>query len=237
MTIKNSFLIQLLCAVIFLFTTTGCTDIFIFNDLLFDDEEEIDPQIYIDQHFTKEQQDKANTAKDVTYLTTEEKTLIYFCNLARLDGKSFSDAFFNDFRESDNYHEKSLVETLDTIKDYPMLMPNEQLCKAAAYHVNDIGPKGLTGHQSSDGTSTLDRVSRYYKTSAMGENIAYGDGNAFHITYRFLLDKNVLPPGHRKNILKYKHARIGVSIGPHTEYTVCCVMDLSMDNDAQNTGK
>lgn len=39
--------------------------------------------------FTQEELDKANTAKDATYLTDDEKLVIFYMNLARLDGVKF----------------------------------------------------------------------------------------------------------------------------------------------------
>ena len=215
----KSLLVSILC-----FATTSCIDIF--DGFLFDNEEDEDPQKYVDQYFTKEQQDIANTAKDISYLTEEEKKVIFFCNLARLDGRAFSDGLL-DMRESTDIYEKSLVEMLDTTKDLPMLIPNEQLCKAAAYHAEDIGSKGIFQHNSSDGTKTFDRLKRYYKGNAMGENISGGYDKAIYIVCDLLIDQGIPMYGHRLNILSPKYTRIGTAIRKHTVYNYCCVQDFS----------
>ena len=221
---KKSFFIKLLFSLFLVVSTTGC-------EKLFDEpepEEDNDPQEKINQYYTQEQQDIANTAKDVLYLTEEEKKVIYFCNLARLNGSAFSDALLN-IRESDDNYEKTLVEALDTTKDLPMLIPNEQLCKASAAHAEDIGPKGLIQHPSSDGTKTFDRVKQYYHGHAMAENISAGYDKAFYIVRQLLIDRNTPSLGHRKTILSPNYDRIGVAIRPHTTYNYCCVQDFSDD--------
>ncbi|MBR5168383.1 MAG: CAP domain-containing protein [Salinivirgaceae bacterium] len=177
--------------------------------------------------FSQEQIDMANTAKDASYLTDEEKLVIQYCNLARLDGDAFSTAFLADLKSSDNSYEKSLLDTLESIKNLPMLVPNEQLCKAAEFHANDIGPKGERGHNSTDGTSFADRVRSYYDGVWVGENISYGYNDALKIVRQLLIDKNVESLGHRKNILNDNYCRIGVAIREHKEYNNCCVQDFS----------
>jgi hypothetical protein len=215
---------KILSALFLLFTMAGCEEIIEEPEI----EEEKSVQELVDQYFTQEQQDMANTAKEVSYLTDDERDVIFFCNLARLDGKAFCDALL-DIRDSDNSYEKSLVETLDTTKDVPMLYPNEQLCKASAAHAEDIGPKGLVQHASSDGTKTFDRVRQYYNSGTMAENIAAGNGKALAIVRQLLVDQGVESLGHRKNILSAKYNRIGVAIRPHSTYKYCCVQDFSDD--------
>ncbi|MBO7477107.1 MAG: CAP domain-containing protein [Salinivirgaceae bacterium] len=177
--------------------------------------------------FSQEQLNKANTAKDAKYLTDEEKLTVFYCNLARLDGSAFSKAFLADLKSSDNSYEKSLIDTLETIKDLPMLVPNEQLYKAAESHANDIGPKGERGHNSTDGTSFADRVRSYYNGGWVAENISYGYSEGLNIVRQLLIDKDVASLGHRKNILGDKYCRIGVAIRYHKTYNNCCVQDFS----------
>lgn len=177
--------------------------------------------------FSQEQIDMANTAKDASYLSDEEKLVIQYCNLARLDGDAFSTAFLSDLKSSDNSYEKSLIDTLKSIKNLPMLIPNEQLCKAAESHANDIGPEGKTQHESTDGTSFADRVRSFYAGGSIGENMSFGHSDALKIVRQLLIDKGVESLGHRKNILNDKYCRIGVAIRYHKTYNNCCVQDFS----------
>lgn len=177
--------------------------------------------------FTNEQIAKANTAKDASYLTQAEKDVILYCNLARLDGPTFINQYLGKLKGSSNSYEKSLLEDLATIKNLPMLKPNSKLAKAAKYHVDDIGPKGLVQHESSDGTNCGNRVRKYYKGGYIGENIDFGPSAAMDIVLDLLVDEDVEGAGHRKNILNLNFTRIGVSIGAHSEYRNCCVQDFA----------
>lgn len=181
----------------------------------------------ITKYFSKSQIDAAKTFESADYLTAEEKNVIFYCNLARLDGKAFVEAFLSDLKESQDSYEKSLVDTLVTVKDFPMLVPNKKLSEAAEYHANDIGKAGVVQHESTDGTKTFDRVKRYYQGGYMAENISCGYSDALNIVRQLLIDKGVESLGHRKNILGNKYCRIGVAIREHATYRHCCVQDFS----------
>ena len=184
--------------------------------------------------FSNDQLAKANTAKDATYLSQAEKDLILYCNLARLDGQTFANQYLSKMKNSSNSYEQSLLKDLAGIKNLPMLKPNSRLAKAAKVHVDDIGPKGLVQHESSDGTATFTRVRKYYNGGYMGENISFGYSSAMDIVLQLLVDDGVESLGHRHNILNKSFIRIGISIGSHKQYRSCCVQDFSDDRDDKN---
>ena len=219
---KKNFLINTAISALILFTT-GCSDIF--GGFFEDDDAGL--QKDIDKYYSKEQQDKANTAKDVTYITNEEKKVIFFCNLARLDGKAYVNAMLSDLKNLDDYYTYSLIQTLDTIKDLPMYYPNEQLCKAAEEHAEDLKATGDFRHESADGSQYYKRIEKYYKGKATSENLAGGFDDAYMIVNILLLDQYTPSLGHRKNILSKKYSRIGVAIREHPVYSYICVQDFS----------
>lgn len=179
--------------------------------------------------FTDAQVAKANTAKDATYLSQTEKDVILYCNLARLDGQTFANQYLGKLKGSSNSYEQSLLSDLAKVKNLPMLKSNSKLAKAAKYHVDDIGPKGLVQHESSDGTNCGNRVRKYYKGGYIGENIDFGRSSAMDIVLDLLIDDGIESLGHRKNILNGNFSRIGVSIGSHKQYQYCCVQDFADD--------
>ena len=181
----------------------------------------------ISKYFTQSQINAATTFSSADYLTDEEKNVIFYCNLARLDGKAFVDAFLSDLKTSQDSYEKSLVDTLVKVKDFPMLVPNKKLSEAAEYHANDIGKAGVVQHESTDGTKTFDRIRQYYQGGYMAENISCGYSDALSIVRQLLVDKGVESLGHRKNILGNNYCRIGVAIREHAKYRHCCVQDFS----------
>ncbi len=186
--------------------------------------------------FSSEEIKSANTAANVTYLTEEEKKVIMFTNLARLDGKRFADDFGGRYVEitgltPSNSYVVSFYEDLAKIKGLQMLEPSQALCEAAAYHAEDLGKHGLTGHDSSDGTSFGDRIKRFFPTAGFWlENCCYGTYANIAIVdvLQLLVDNNVSSLGHRKNILNEEMTHIGVAIRDHqSNYKYNCVQDFA----------
>jgi hypothetical protein len=98
---------------------------------------------------------------------------------------------------------------------------NDNLCRAVQDHVNDIGPKGETGHQGSDGSSPSDRVERYCVwEGGVCENIDFGSKNGVDVILSLLIDDGVASRGHRKNLFNEKVKYVGIAVGTHTEYEI-----------------
>lgn len=185
------------------------------------------PSSFKPGNFSPAQIAKANTVSDASYLSDEEKLVIIYCNLARLDGATFVSSYLSDLSSSRNAAEKSLISELPSVKNLPMLFPNQKIYKAAKYHVDDIGPKGLVQHDSSNGTSMGKRLRSFFGGGFIAENISFGYNNALQIVRQLLIDDGVAGYGHRRNILGEKYTRIGTAIGTHKQYRYMCVQDFS----------
>ena len=83
-------------------------------------------------------------------------------------------------------------EAIQFLKSLPPLKPlqwDENLCRSAQEHVDDIGPKGLLLYQSSDGTEPEDRISKYGNyVESLGENIDFGPNDAMGVIISLTLD-------------------------------------------------
>ncbi|MCQ2973987.1 MAG: CAP domain-containing protein [Bacteroidales bacterium] len=178
-------------------------------------------------YFSEKQINQANTAKDADYLSEQEKLVILYCNLARMDGVAFTNAYLDNIKNSNNEYEKTLISDLKDVKDVQLLYPNENLCKASKAHASDMNKNNFFAHDSYDGTGCFDRVKKYYKGGYMAENISGGYSDALSIVKQLLIDKNTPSLGHRKNILGSNYCRIGVGIDKHPTYRYCCVQDFS----------
>ena len=184
------------------------------------------------QQWTSEQLARANTARNASYLSEQEKQVIFLCNLARMDGALFAATYLEQHTPNDpsNWYIASLYRDLQSVKGRQPLYPDRRLYATAAYHAADMGRSGRTGHTSSDGTDFADRVyGGLGEKTYIAENCSYGYNNdqAINIVVQLLVDANVPSLGHRKNILNPDLSAIGVAIAPHAIYEYMCVMDFA----------
>lgn len=122
---------------------------------------------------------------------------------------------------------KEAIAELKNTKPTYMLRPKQSLYLAALDHCKDCGPKGIKGHDGSDGSTPFIRIKRYDpNTSYCGENIAYGSKTAMEIIRSLIVDDNVKDRGHRINTFK-DYIHIGVATGDHNTCGIMAVLDFS----------
>jgi len=122
------------------------------------------------------------------------------------------------------------IHVLQTTTPRRRLEWDDCLAQSAQEHVDDTGPAGLIGHDSSRGESSSHRIRRYLPRFRMiGENISYGSDSADEVVRQLLIDDGVPDRGHRKNIFEPHFNRAGVACGPHAKYGVLCVIDFAQD--------
>lgn len=118
----------------------------------------------------------------------------------------------------------------DTSKTLGGITASPILEKAASDHVVDSNTHCLTGHDGSDGSAPQDRINRYGQwKGSCGENVDYGNTDAFRIVMHLLIDDGVPNRGHRTNLLNPDFNLVGSCVGPHPTYGFCCVMNLAGD--------
>ena len=197
------------------------------------------------QRWTDAEYQRANTAADVSYLSKEEKNIILYMNLARIDGEKFFNTILEDYvsdynakmRKYRNYNDLkiatnnpyylSLLTHLRGIKNLPMFYPEDKLSFISRNHAIDLNRNNLDTHESSNGDKFSKRISKYYPNRTMSENIDFGNANGLDIVCHLLLDCGVPSLGHRFTILDQKSRlnAVGVSIQHHPSYTWCAVID------------
>lgn len=188
----------------------------------------------------------ANTAKNVDYLSTEEKNIIFYMNLARMDGTRFFNTYFQDFVDAHNKRMKKysnyaqlkvnrydayyrgLEQDLRKAKNLGILYPDETLTYISDQHGKDMNKHNISGHASSDGRTMVDRIQKYYKNRGMAENLAFGFSSGLDNVCLLLLDTGIPDVGHRKNILNTSLGLnlVGVSIQPHPHYKYSATIDF-----------
>ncbi|MCZ4244507.1 CAP domain-containing protein [Pedobacter punctiformis] len=198
------------------------------------------------QDWTDAEIKKANTAEKANYLSTEEKNIILYMNLIRLDGEKFYYTFLQDYidtynanvRKYRNYNElkitknnsyyTSLLKNLKGVKNLSLFYPDAKLTAASRSHAMDLSRNNIDTHESSNGDNFSKRLSRYFPNKLMTENIDFGYSKSLDIVCHLLLDCGVPSLGHRYNILdqKYKFNIVGVNIQPHPSFNYCTVIDF-----------
>jgi hypothetical protein len=117
-----------------------------------------------------------------------------------------------------------LIEELKTQASLGDLERKEDLDSASRDHANDIGPKGLTSHDGSDGSNCSDRIERYCEWEGIcAENLDFGSKTGLNCLLSLMVDDGVKSRGHRKNLLNPNAKFIGVAGANHKEYDACLV--------------
>lgn len=175
---------------------------------------------------------EANSAKNAFYMSEEEKVVVYYTNLVRINPELFSKTFLIEYLDQNDLKKdkeiKELIKELETRSQMKILQPSETLTTAARNHAKDMGETGRTGHTSSDGKSFKDRmmaVANDYE--GVNENCNYGTDKGVEAFMDLLIDRNVPNYGHRKNILDPEMKFIGVAIEPHKRMGHNCVQDFA----------
>ena len=124
-------------------------------------------------------------------------------------------------------------EAINYLKSLPSLKPlqwDENLCRSAQEHIDDIGPKGLLLYQSSDGIEPEDRISKYGNyVESLGENIDFGPNDAMGVIISLTLDDGKEERPHRENLFKQDYQKVGIACGPHKTEFQMSVMVFAFD--------
>lgn len=181
--------------------------------------------------------EKANSAKEAAGYTEEEKKVIYYTNLARLNPDLFGKTYFQKYMDSTKTKFTSFANSLKNdlqIKYKPMeiLTVKQDLTDEAIDHAKDSGKKGNLGHFTSDGKSYDFRMKKFKNVyGSTAENCDYGHHTALAIVIHLLIDEGQGTIEHRKTIMDKNLKYIGVSIQSHKKEKWTCVMDFASDKN------
>jgi len=176
--------------------------------------------------------EKANSAKNESNYSAEEKKVVFLMNLARMNPDLFAKTYFQKYMDSTKTKETSFTRSLKNdlttkYKAMEILTVKQDLTEEAVDHAKDTGKKGNLGHFTGDGKSYEVRMKKFkgvYSTTA--ENCDYGNQDALSIVIHLLIDEGQGTVEHRKTILDKNLKFIGVSIQPHKKEKWTCVMDF-----------
>ena len=117
------------------------------------------------------------------------------------------------------------MQYLKSLKTYPPLEYSEEISKACRDHIADIGPKGLTTHEGSDGSNITDRIEKYCEWDGMvAENLDFGFRIGENVIMNMIIDDGIKERIQRKNIFNKEFNYVGIGAGPHKIYGICVVI-------------
>ncbi len=216
------YLIIVICTILFF----SCEKIEITDYPNYPTKEELDERYF--SEWNKPEYQKANTAKDITYLTEEEKEVFYYLNLARIAPSLFARTYLKDYEGDKGFNKgyawferkQSLMETLSEMEPVSLIYPDKAMYYLAKCFAYEAGKLGLMGH---------DRSQTSCSAGYNAECCQYGGAkNGLSIVMSLLIDagENNEDLGHRKICLRDASYGMGVSIQPHTKYKFNAVLDF-----------
>lgn len=168
---------------------------------------------------------KANSARRSEGVSFQEKKVIFYINLARMNGGLFVDTYLKDYREDvripKNKYYRSLVKTLREQKALPPIQPQEDLFKEAIKHAKEMGRTGKKGHRSANHKSFDERMKKLKKKYIKLKEInQYGYPDALSIVIDLLIDEDTESLIHRKVLLHKDLKFVGIGLRPHKKYQI-----------------
>lgn len=148
----------------------------------------------------------ANSAKNNKELSFQEKKVIFYINLARINGRLFAETYLKDYMDDvkipKNKYYKSLVKTLKEQPRLPILTTDVDLFNEAVKHAKEMGKSGRKGHRSGDFESFGERMAPLQKKfKKVKESNQYGFPDALSIVVDLLIDDEQESLRHRKMLL------------------------------------
>lgn len=101
------------------------------------------------------------------------------------------------------------------------------LALAARDHVEEQGPRGVTGHASADGARVRQRLVKRGGGDYVAEVITYGPPSAVEVVRQLIVDDDVPTRGHRRTLYAAEWTHAGAACGPHKRYKVMCVVTFA----------
>ena len=111
------------------------------------------------------------------------------------------------------------LSTLESSSPLEALHLSKGLSSAAQSHCNDTGALGIVGHIGSRENTLQDRLEKCGKWSdCIAEALDYGSVSGFEVIVSFLIDDGLKTRPHRNALLNPRFRKIGIGMGPHSEY-------------------
>ena len=160
--------------------------------------------------------------------TKQEQDVIFYCNLARLDGCQFVKTILLPYLQAQNdtnlndFYISSLIAVLNRLPRLKPLRNSKLLTIMARDYATKSGNAGIVGHSNFDQRF----AALFHSGWTVGENCTYRQSGALNIVMELLVDEGVPSMGHRKNILSPAFTRVGVGSAKHRDFDNVWVLEF-----------
>lgn len=187
-----------------------------------------------------------STVKDSYFYDSLVQSIVTESNRIRADPTCYIpllEEYMTYFKEDNIIHKPNTnpIETYEGINAYQAAIKflkkqkplstltfDDRLAKAANDHVNDLGPKGLFSHDSTDGKNASERIEKYLEwETACAENIELGSQTGQDVIISLLVDDGLEKKIHREHLFREELTHFGVSAGPHKDFETIVVIDYT----------
>lgn len=127
-------------------------------------------------------------------------------------------------------------EAITVLRSQPpltIIRPAALLARTARDHVEEQGPRGVTGHPSANGDRVRQRLVRRGGGDYVAEVITYGPPSATEVVRQLIVDDAVPARGHRRTLYAPEWTHAGAACGPHKRYKVMCVVTFARNATGQ----
>jgi|GEM_PF-337967 hypothetical protein len=186
-------------------------------------------------YWPQEKVTKCNTAIDNDELSDTEKRMVFYINLARMDGKRFAKEIiplyvhYNPYVNMESEYFRSLLRELVLLEELPPFLVHPLLNRLAKEKAISLKNETHISHSGSD-----ERFDKIFKAGglAAGENIQAGDEDPLNVVMSLLVDEGVSDYGHRRNLLDSYFSHIGLSHGSQRIYDYITIMEFAKFPDS-----
>jgi uncharacterized protein YkwD len=179
--------------------------------------------------------------RDVSFLTLMERETFMYLNDVRTSPERYAD-HLRDLEERPGWPTRpeskppsarseertDMDETVLSLRNReppPPFKVSKGLSFAARDLVQDLGPKGLTGHKGSDGSSPFERMNRYGQWEGKTvEILTYGYKEADELVTKMLSDRTPTGRADRESLFDKDYVIAGISCGTHKTYGTMCAI-------------
>lgn len=187
--------------------------------------------------WSPKQLNSANTFHKISYLTLDEKMVLFYINLARIDSKLFSKTILKDYQAyldstgGSNPNLGSLKRDLAMQKSVDPLVPQKDLYQLAKNYAIHQGKTGQTG--SNNFIGRVKKLCQTEKYLEIKELLYYSKKQPLEVAFGILTgysEFGVIPADivkkQRKLIFQKNINTIGLSFKKHSEYEYVCVFEI-----------